>query len=78
MFACSDCPRKGAKCELLFEWDIAVSALAGEDVSMSASLGAHTRTSRPCSPAPTARARAPSARSRLRVTSRWRRLRART
>eukprot|EP00972_Heterocapsa_arctica_P011175 1637533-Heterocapsa_arctica.AAC.1 len=35
MFACSDCPSKGARCESPFECDITVAALAGEDVSMS-------------------------------------------
>eukprot|EP00972_Heterocapsa_arctica_P018609 2748976-Heterocapsa_arctica.AAC.1 len=30
------CLRKGAKCEFPFESDIAVAALAGEDLSMSA------------------------------------------
>jgi hypothetical protein len=64
-FACSVCPRKGAKCEVPFENDIVVAALAGEDGSMSTSPGAYTRTCRPCSLAPTARARAPSASSRF-------------
>eukprot|EP00972_Heterocapsa_arctica_P021007 3094819-Heterocapsa_arctica.AAC.1 len=33
------CPRKGAMCEFPFESGIAVAALAGEDVSMSAKSG---------------------------------------
>jgi hypothetical protein len=34
-YACSDCPRKGATCESLFESVISVAAPAGEDVIMS-------------------------------------------
>eukprot|EP00972_Heterocapsa_arctica_P069051 10203391-Heterocapsa_arctica.AAC.1 len=40
VFAYSDCPRKGARFEVPFESYLAVAALAGEDVSMSASPGA--------------------------------------
>jgi hypothetical protein len=32
MFAWSDCPRKGAKCEVPFESDLALSALACEEL----------------------------------------------
>jgi hypothetical protein len=32
MFPCPTCPRKGARCEVLFEIDVA--GLAGEDVSI--------------------------------------------